>query len=129
MASIVAADSAAASLADSQRQIAVEVTSAGIALLGVEAPARSSSEDVAAQRIAGGAVVVVVVAAEDNCSWPLADFATDSAVAEVGRSRRKARPWPVAGSGSLSALGHKTMRPDIGLDQWYIDLVPEHDHN
>ena len=129
MASIVAADSAAASLADSQRQIAVEVTSAGIALLGVEAPARSSSEDVAAQRIAGGAVVVVVVAAEDNCSWPLADFATDSAVAEVGRSRRKARPWPVAGSGSLSALGHKTMRPDIGLDQWYIGLVPEPDHN
>jgi len=129
VASIVAADSAAASLADSQRQIAVEVTSAGIALLGVEAPARSSSEDVAAQRIAGGAVVVVVVAAEDNCSWPLADFATDSAVAEVGRSRRKARPWPVAGSGSLSALGHKPMRPDIGLDQWYIGLVPEPDRN
>ena len=128
MASIVAADSAVASLADSQRQIAVEATSAGIALLGVEAPARSSSEDVAAQRIAGGAVVVVVVAG-GNCSWPLADFAIDSAVAEVGRSRRKARPWAAAASGSLSALGHMAMRPDIGLDQWCIGLVPEPDHN
>lgn len=81
----------------------------------------------AAQRTAGVAVVVVV--AGGNCSWPLADFATDFAVAEVGRSRRKARPWAVAASGSLSALGHMAMRPNIGLDQWHIDLVPVPGHN
>jgi len=83
---------------------------------------------VTAQRTAGVAVVVVVVAG-GNCSWPLADFATGFAVAEVGRSRRKARPWAAAASGSLSALGHMAMRPDIGLDQWCIGLVPEAGHS
>jgi len=131
-ASIVAADSAAAIPADFRQQIAVEATSAGTALFDAESPAKSSSEDVAAQQTAGVAVVAVVVVAGGSCSWPPAGFATDFAAAELERSRRKARPWPVAASGSLlaaSALGHMAMKLDIGLVRWYIDLALGPGHN
>ena len=122
------------SLVNFRLQIAVEATSAGTALFAAESPAKSSSEDVAAERIAdAAAAAVVVVAVGGSCSWRPAGFATDFAAAELERSKRKARSWAVAASDcnllATSAPGHMAMKPDIGLVRSYIALALEPGHN
>ena len=122
------------SLVNFRLQIAVEATSAGTALFAAESPAKSSSEDVAAERIAdAAAAAVVVVAVGGSCSWRPAGFATDFAAAELESSKRKARSWAVAASDcnllATSAPGHMAMKPDIGLVRSYIALALEPGHN
>ena len=124
------------SLVNFRLQIAVEATSAGTALFAAESPAKSSSEDVAAERIAdaaAAAAAVVVVAGGGSCSWRPAGFATDFAAAELESSKRKARSWAVAASDcnllATSAPGHMAMKPDIGLVRSYIALALEPGHN
>lgn len=121
------------SLVNFRLQIAVEATSAGTALFAAESPAKSSSEDVAAERIADAAAAVVVVAVGGSCSWRPAGFATDFAAAELESSKRKARSWAVAASDcsllATSAPGHMAMKPGIGLVRSYTALVLEPGHN
>ena len=121
------------SLVNFRLQIAVEATSAGTALFAAESPAKSSSEDVAAERIADAAAVVLVVAGGGSCcSWRPAGFATGFAAA-LGRSKRKARSWAVAASDcsllATSAPGHMAMKPNIGPVRSCIALVLEPGHN